>query len=250
MSDESEAETSGRERLQAIVEETLGPSEAKSLVPVSGPVSEADAKHPHSLGGPFGNKSDEDMAALDTCGKYGGWDASNNRPCQRPSGFGVLNATYGISAIKCFQHSDEKLDKIANLKAEFLDRMMHQPAYLEDVCTALEIRTAQPHLWRLTDRAFARTWDTLQIIIDATRSQLAEDDLFKIIHEGKLDSATLRKFFSINRAPARWREVTKKVEAGENPAPAPSINAGGDVHITNVRYFQAGDEFFDFPGKK
>jgi hypothetical protein len=244
----SETEETGRDRLAAVVSEALGTSveESKALShPVAtGPVEGA----PHNMGFARGNRDEEQMAALDTCGQYGGWDQSNNHPCQRPSCFGILNATYGITQGKCFQHTDERMDALAQKKAAFLEAYMDQPKTLKEATAEAGIRVSMPYVWKVTDAGFRRTFEALRIIVDAVRDHCVEDAMYKRLEDVESGADTLRMFYLQNRSGGRWRDVRK------DPAPQQPtqiINASGDVTVNNVKVWDMGNgEFVAFPSPR
>jgi hypothetical protein len=102
--------------------------------------------------------TDDEMAALDTCGKYGGY-TEEGHPCDRLSAFGIPGANYGITPGKCHHHTDVRMEALAAKKAEFLERFMDQPANLTDICREMKIATSRPYVWKLTDKGFARVFD-------------------------------------------------------------------------------------------
>jgi hypothetical protein len=188
--------------------------------------------------------TDDEMAALDTCGKYGGY-TEEGHPCDRLSAFGIPGANYGITPGKCHHHTDVRMEALAAKKAEFLERFMDQPANLTDICREMKIATSRPYVWKLTDKGFARVFDALVIIVDAVRHHIAEDAMFDRIRDIEAGADTLRMFFFQNRSKGRWRDVRK------DPAPAPSgnttiINTGGGDLTINRKVWQMGDDFVDF----
>lgn len=243
----SESERSGTERLADVMAEALGTSkeEVRGLAPSQTPQHALTApvqSGPHSMGFANGTKTEEEMAALDICGQYGGWDATHDEPCQRPSCFGILHAQYGITAGRCYQHTEERLDRLAAKKADFLERYMNQPANLADICKEMKISTAQPYLWKMTDVGFRRTYEALVVIVDAVRHHIAEDAMFDRIRDVESGADTLRMFYHQNRSHGRWRDVRK------DPAPgAPtSITVQGDIHVDNRKVWQIGNDFVAF----
>lgn len=246
----TQEEASGQERLAQVISEALGPqsTEVQSLTPSPAAVTamvEGSPQKGVKLGSfTAGPVSDEEMAALDTCGKYGGWSVGDQTPCQRPSCFGVPNKRYGIDTGPCYQHTPERLDKIAERKAEFLERFMDQPTTLIAICTEMGIKTSQPALWKLTDLGFRRTYEALKLIVDDVRNNIAEDAMFDRIRDVESGADTLRMFFHQNRSHGRWRDVRK------DPAPAGNttiIQPSGDVNVTHVKVWQVGNDFIDFP---
>lgn len=229
---------SGTERLNALMSEALGVPDIQALVAaeqtaLTGPVSTPGEVAPAA-------EDADEMSSLDTCGDYGGMADDTGEPCQTLSSFGIPGAQWGITQGRCFHHCQQKLDKIALRKAAFLERYMDQPVGIKKACEDVGIAVSHPYLWKMTDRAFAKTFEALVIIIDAARNQLAEDAMFERICNVDAGADTLRMFFHQNRSHGRWRDVRKDPPAGGNT----TIIAGGDVTVNKV--WQMGDDYISF----
>lgn len=232
---------------EAVPDTTLHDAVSKALVPQitevqSLPASDNDGK-PAGVWRPGSSMSDEDMAALDTCGQYGGLTAEG-LPCDHPSSFGIPGSRYGITPGRCYAHTTDALEETAKRKAQFLEAYMNQPATLIQICEKLKMSAATPYLWKLTDLHFRRTFEALVVIVDAVRNHIAEDAMFERITDKDAGADTLRMFYHQNRSNGRWRDVRK------DPTPqapsGPVINAGGDVTVIQQKVWQMGDDFVGF----
>lgn len=146
------------------------------------------------------------------CGDFGGL-TYDKQPCPRYAGWGVRPK---VRVGPCKDHTEEAKTKRRFKQEEFVKMYVGNPSMtMQQVCDEIDISHDTLHNWREAEPEFNETMKTAIDYVDEWRYVAVESAAFNQIIAGEA-SASLVKFWLVNRAPKRWKDKVTQELVGKD----------------------------------
>jgi len=152
-------------------------------------------------------------------------------PCDRPSCFGTPWGEYGVTAGRCFSHTERTLTVKEKRKAHFLE------VFIKNAEKGMGFAVESCHLasraivyfWADQDPVFRKNLDAIRTIARAIATDRIEDLVVEAIEKWKPGASALAQWWLVNQRGYEWKSTNK---AAADAAAGQKFVGGQHVHVS------------------